>query len=390
MLMVRALWIVVAVLGMPLANASADPGANGNANAALRYWQAFATLPHLTDAEQNKLVSEYRTMPLDAQARALLDKSSYALQMMHRGALLRHCDWGISPDDGIYARLPHGPAARVLAALACLRARLHFEEGRNGAAVSDILDAMAMSRHLSEDGLLILLLVSYNIEHQLIQSLATYLPRLNAPEIQDVRTRLSRLPAGGSAAKSLLMEEKFGLDWLIRTVQETKDQEKLLAQLAPLFMKEGPGRSTPQEHAAKAREFVQACGGSAEGIIRFAEKVRPAYADLARKFNLPPGEFEQAFQDEEKKQASNPVFDLLFPALRKVHQQQARASVRRALALAAIAVQLDGPGAEKKVADPVMGEPFEYVALPDGFQLRSKLNGPDNQPLTITVGRPAK
>jgi hypothetical protein len=238
--------------------------------------------------------------------------------------------------------------------------------------------------------LLIVLLFGYNIEHRMADALAQYLPKLNAKEIQDVKTRLATLPAAGSAAKSLLLEEKFGLDWLIRIVKDTKDQDKLLAQLAPLFMKEGPGRSTPQEQVAKAGEFVKACGGSADGIIRFAEKIRPSYASLASKFDLPPSEFEKEFQNEEKKQAGNPVFELMFPALRKVHQQQSRAHVRRALLSAAIAVQLDGPGAQKNVPDPVIGEPFEYAAFEGGFQLRSKLKGQDNHPLSITIDRGGK
>ncbi|HEV2945772.1 MAG TPA: hypothetical protein VGX70_00255 [Gemmataceae bacterium] len=388
--MLRALCFAITVFVIPLEFASGDPVADPNTNAALSYWQAFATLPHLTDAEQNKLTSECLAMPLDAPTRELVDKADYALQMMHRGAALPQCDWGVSPEDGIYARLPHGPAARVLSSLACLRARIRFEEGRNAPAISDILAGLALGRHVSQDGLLIVLLFGYNIEHRMADALAQYLPKLNAKEIQDVKTRLATLPAAGSAAKSLLIEEKFGLDWLIRIVKDTKDQDKLLAQLAPLFMKEGPGRSTPQEQVAKAGEFVKACGGSADGIIRFAEKIRPSYASLASKFDLPPSEFEKEFQNEEKKQAGNPVFELMFPALRKVHQQQSRAHVRRALLSAAIAVQLDGPGAQKNVPDPVIGEPFEYAAFEGGFQLRSKLKGQDNHPLSITIDRRGK
>src|SRR5713226_7712684 len=322
--MLRALCLAFAVLVMPLSYASGDPVADPNTNAALSYWQAFATLPHLTDAEQNKLTSECLTMPLDAPTREPVDKADYALQMMHRGAALPQCDWGVGSEEGIYARLPHVPAARVLCSLACLRARMRFEEGRNALAVNDILAGMALGRHVSQDGLMIVLLIGYNIEHRMSDTLALYLPKLDAKEIQDVRKRLATLPAGGSAAKSLSIEEKFGLDWLIRTVKDTKDNDKLLAQLSPLFMREGPGRSTPQEQLAKAGEFIQACGGTGDGVVRFAEKARPSYAFMAAKLELPPDEFEKVFQLEEKKQADNPVFQVIFPSLRKIRLQQAR------------------------------------------------------------------
>src|SRR5439155_3890399 len=121
--------------------------------------------PKLTDAEQTKL-NESLTRPLDAHARENVTKAEYALQMMHRGATLRHCDWGISYEDGIYVRLPHLPAARVLSALACLRARMRFEEGQSAEAIDDIVAAMTLGRHVSLDSTFIAILVGYSIEHR--------------------------------------------------------------------------------------------------------------------------------------------------------------------------------------------------------------------------------
>src|SRR5437868_13923656 len=112
--MLRALMLAMIVLVLPAGSASAGAGPDPGANAALKYWQAFATLPKFTDAEQNKLVAGYLTLPLDAQAREIVTKAEYALQMLHHGAALRRCDWGIGSDEGIYARLPHGPGVRML------------------------------------------------------------------------------------------------------------------------------------------------------------------------------------------------------------------------------------------------------------------------------------
>src|SRR5262245_39994597 len=109
--MVRAVCLIVALLGLPLASASADSGPALGANAALKYWQAFAQLPPLTHPEQNKLAAECVTMPLDAHARELVTRSAYALQMMHYGAAVRRCDWGISDEEGINTLLPHADGA---------------------------------------------------------------------------------------------------------------------------------------------------------------------------------------------------------------------------------------------------------------------------------------
>src|SRR6266436_6702991 len=133
--MLRALCLGLTVLLLPPSHASADAPPDLAANAALKYWQAFATLPKFTDAEQTRLNADCLTMPLDAHARQITDQADYALQMMHYGAALPRCEWGTSREEGIHVRLPNGPAARVLSSLACLRARMRFEAGQTTAAI---------------------------------------------------------------------------------------------------------------------------------------------------------------------------------------------------------------------------------------------------------------
>ena len=61
----------------------------------------------------------------------------------------------MSYEDGVFALLPHCPAARVLASLACLRARQRFGAGQTAEAIDDLLSAMTLGRHISVDGSLI-------------------------------------------------------------------------------------------------------------------------------------------------------------------------------------------------------------------------------------------
>jgi hypothetical protein len=86
------------------------------------------------------------------------------------------------------------------------------------------------------------------------------------------------------------------------------------------------------------------------------------------------------------KQAGNPVYKVFFPALAKVRQSKTRSDVYRALFSAALAVQLDGQGALKDYTDPAAGGLFDYAAFEGGFELRSRLMGPDNKPFGLTVG----
>src|SRR5262245_12949635 len=306
--MVRALSLIMTMFWLPLEAASSDARLDPDGNAAQKYWQAFATLPTFTQAEKQK-IDACLTTPLDEPARQMLIKADYALQMLHRGAALRDCDWGISYEDGFFTRLPHTDAARVLSSLACLRGRLRFEASQGAAAIDDLLAAMTLGRHVSRDRSILTGLVAYNIEHRAVEILARYLPSLDAKTLADLRTRLDALPAFGSQATAILTSEKESLNWFIRKVKETKDKESLLAFLSWVGISEGVDRDSGE----KARAFLEACGGTAEGMIKFADDLAPCYDRMAKMFDLPLDDFEKEFKRESIKRAGNPVYQLFFP-----------------------------------------------------------------------------
>jgi hypothetical protein len=182
-------------------------------------------------------------------------------------------------------------------------------------------------------------------------------------------------------------EEKSFLDWFVRTVKKAKDKESLVAALAFVDNQpEGKARASGNE----ARALVESCGGTVEGVLRYSEETRASYRRVATMLALPLDQFEKEFAREAKKQAENPVFKVFFPAMVKVRQAQAVMDVRRALMSAALTVRQDGPDALKNHSDPVLGGPFEYVPFDGGFELRSKLIGRDDKPVTLTIGRRGK
>ena len=85
----------------------------------------------------------------------------------------------------------------MLASLACLRARIRFEDGHNAEAIEDIVDAMTLGRHVSQDGCLITVLFHYVIEHRMSETLALYLPKLDAEMIKASRRVSRRCPRPG-------------------------------------------------------------------------------------------------------------------------------------------------------------------------------------------------
>jgi hypothetical protein len=381
--MLRALCLATMVLLLPLNRSFANAKLGPDGNAALKYWQAFATLPTFNDAE-NKKLAEVLTTPLDDLARKILTDADYSLRMMHHGAAQPRCDWGVSHEEGVFTRLPQANAARVLASLTCLRARMRFEAGQSAEAIDDIVAGMTLGRRVSLSGTNIMLLCGHAIEHRLIDVLALELPKLDARLIPDLNHRLAALPAGMTVAEATASEEKSYLDWFIGIVKKAKDKTSLLAALAFIDL-EPEGK--PGASGDKTRAFVEECGGTVESVLRYSDATRATYRQVAKLLALPIDQFEKEFEIEAKKQASNPVFKVFFPAIVNVRKAQARMDVRRALLSAALAVRQDGPDVLKNHSDPVGGGRFEYVPFDGGFELRSRMIGRDGKPVTLTAGK---
>jgi hypothetical protein len=381
--MLRASCLAMTILLVPTVSGFAGARTDPDGNAALKYWQAFATLPQFSDAE-NKKLAECLTTPLDELARKILADAGYSLQMMHYAAAQPRCDWGVGHEEGIYTRLPQAIAARVLSSLACLRARTRLEAGQGAEAVDDIVAGMILGRHTSLTGTNIMLLSGYAVEHRMIETLALLLPGLDAGTIPDLKKRLAAIPAGMTTAESLATEEQYFLDWFMRTVKKAKDKESLVALLA--FINKEP-EGGPRASGDRARTFVEECGGSVQGVLRRAEETRESYREVAKLLALPMDQFEKEFEREARKRADNAVFRYFFPAVVKVRQAQARMEVRRALLSTALDIRQHGPDALKNHPAPVVGGPFEHVPSDGGFELRSTLKGTDGKPLTLTVGR---
>ncbi|HVS37985.1 MAG TPA: hypothetical protein VMS17_20665 [Gemmataceae bacterium] len=375
--MVKSASFLLGLAALCAAPAAADdkPDADLGANAALKYWQAFSTLPKLDEGFSSQ---DARTAPLDDKTKELVAGAAYSLQEMHYAAALPRCVWGASlEEDGIRTRLPYLQGARNLAALAVLRMRIRFANGQTTDALNDAVDALTMGRHASRDGTLIAVLVGIAVDQLVTDALAEHLPELDKATLKQLSARLDAMPPAQSWADAMWTgEEHAGLDWFIRQVKQTKDKDQLLKLLAEVA--DGPD---------KGKELLDACGGTAEGVLKYAEETRPLYAAVVKKKDLPPDKFEAETEAMLQKEAkSNPIFKLFFPSVSKVHRADARYQARQALRKAAFAILIDGPDAVKAQRDPYGDGPFEYVPFDGGFELRSQLKQQD-KPISLTVGR---
>ena len=246
-----------------------------------------------------------------------------------------------------------------------------------------------MGRQVSHDGSLIGVLFGYSIEGRVSEAIALNLPRLDKETIKKLKMRLDALPEGGNPAVGLRACEEKTLDWFMNKVKSARDQKALVDVITPFALLAANPEGIKKGEQLSGQAMLDQLGGSAAGVLKFAEATRPSYALMAERLTLPLGQFEEEFERESNRHVGNPVFKLFFPAVAKVRHSQARAEVRRALLSAAFAVQLDGPDALNSHADPVAGGPFEYTKFDGGFELRSKFDHQGHPPV-LTVGRREK
>jgi hypothetical protein len=359
------------------------PGGELADNAALRYWPAFQFLPS-GDPNQDRILENWRTAPIDAGATKLLDASTNSLRYLHDGAKQQRCDWGLEYEQGFELLLPHLQKARTLARLAALHARQRIEKGQTAEAADELADVLTLGRHTAPEGITIAVLVRYAIEGIGIETAADVLPRLKPADLDRLAERIDKLPAAAAAKDSVRMELDSGLNWVLKKVRGAKGDKDFVKHVVAML---APPSDTDQTAAMTAA--ITAAGGTPDSVAKAVEETAPFYDQLAEALALPYNQVRPRLDEINKKAQANPIAKAILPNYDKVVDAEARAQCRMAMLKAAIAVQKGGPDKVKDFPDPYGDGPFEYKALPQGFELKSKLQF-RGEPVVLQVGQPPK
>jgi len=352
--------------------ATAQPVHETAPNAALQYWQGFAELP-VMDQAQRDIVEHFATAELNDQATKLIEASSNSLRQLRRGAAINECDWGLNKQDGLMMLLPHLAKARDLARIACLRARLEFQRDDAPAALEDLGDVILFARQTGAGSTLIALLVQDSIEQMAVEVAGDHLISAKGPALERFGQRLAHLPQGGSMRESaVLIERQFGLDWLINQLKNVKPGEDWRGRIGQTFANE-----------AGIQELLKSTKSPEELITRL-EASRPYYEQIPPLLDLPPDEFRSKAKALYAKYANDPWGKMMLPDYSKIYGRQVSAEVRLAMLRAAIAVVESGQDALKNFPDPAGHAPFRYESQGNGFELQSSLTV-DGKPVTLSV-----
>jgi len=373
----RILTFGVLAFASPLTTEAAPPSQRADTpNAALVYWQAFASMPRLMDTKTGERIidaSSYQTIdkPVDDELRKFLEQpaSRYSLHMLHRAAKIEHCEWGLDlAEDGGELLLPHVLNARHLMRLSLLRARDHFEHGRHIQGIDDVIDTMLLARHAGSDGVTVSLLASFSIESTAGLVVAAYLPKMPPESLDLLAKQLAALPAPAVMSRTLA-NEQYLLDWFISRY-ESADPTRRLRLCRNL---------TGSDEEAKTLASAD--------VLKLATELRPLFADIPHLSSLPLDRLETAAKTQvDPKVRSNPLGKVLFPQILAARRGEAVNQCRNLLLVAAVDVARRGPAALKDHRDPFGDGPFAYAAYDGGFELTSRLEFLPHKPIGLRAG----
>lgn len=252
-------------------------------NAAPVYWQAFAALPDRPAAKEGPGFE------------AWLKESERALQLLHTAAAKDGCDWNLDLSKGPELELSHLSKARALASAALARASRRAAGDAEG-AISDLVDALRLSRHLGTDPVLICQLVRGALEKQGLEQIEQMRPKLTSAQASRLAEVLASLRPAPTLAECVRVESATFLTWL--------------------RVRLGAGD-------VSAIQTLGAAGGPLDGmppdaLLKMLKDVEADYAELARMSELPQDQFVAAYEPWEEKlkadRAKRPLSSVMMPA----------------------------------------------------------------------------
>jgi hypothetical protein len=347
-------------------------------NAAVQYLRADVALHQAYPLPPQAWVKLEQALeePLSAEDEKLVTAASEALTEFQHGAKSKLCDWQINADDGPFANTSHRGAVRELVAVSALRARMRLRDGDHNGAVTDLLAAYSAARHLSLDGSIASVLISYKLEREVTAVLQNVIVMLSPAELETLESGLAALPQG-STMQNAIAAEKVKRNDLVGIIGDAHTRDELISHMAeiPYLAKD----------RAKAQEVVDGCGGSLAGVMSCIDKQSAFYEKWTANFGLPPETFQQQYDpDYAKASIGNPILERFTPMLSRFRWAEAYNDTRRALLHAAVAVQQGGTKELSRYPDPSNGRPFSYTQLANGFVLESALKE-NGRPISLSV-----
>jgi hypothetical protein len=254
--------------------------------------------------------------------------------------------------------------------------------------VDRLAAALAMSRHLSSDAVLISILIQIANEDVVLTCIADNFHLFGDTTLRDLWTKLNSLPPRVSVAQAIPTEKTAFLDWLDHKLRDFRAEHPGKEKEAITYFRNLMRSLDPEaQNPDLVDDIIEASGGSIAGVLDYIAKTGTRYEEAKALMALPYAQFRQqapAF-DNATRTSENPLISTLFPALAKAAYKEFRVQAHWEMLRAAIEFRLRGEAGLKGVVDPFGSGPFTFQQSNDGFELRSSLDNGASGTLKLPV-----
>ncbi|WP_406693534.1 hypothetical protein V5E97_21110 [Singulisphaera sp. Ch08] len=349
------------------------------ANAALTYRKMFAWAEGLLSEDVDWL-RESATIAIDnPRAVAMVQAASSALEAMREAASIRQCRWEnevLSPDD--LDKEPLKPASLLsVIRVTCLSARRHTRMGQGLEALNELFAGLTLAHRVGTGGVLIARILEGGSEGHLFRTLGRLLPRWDHATLDDLSRRLEVLAPPEPASATIGPESRFILGSIrgkLRTTRPRIDDEE--------WTNIGFGKE-------ETEALKRLTGGDRDKLLAHLETTGPAFAELARRLDLPRPGYRAALDEFAKsEQSTQPIVAALVAnASGNIHVVD-RMIALRSLIKAALVLLRQGQPAFRKHLDPFGKGPFGLTRRGQVDLIRSALSDESRQEVSLEIGGP--
>ena len=264
-------------------------------NAADLYRKAFGWAEGLRPEESEQLRKAATGTIDDRRVSALIQQASPVLEAIREAAAIDQCRWGteaVTTDDLGKGHL-NASSVNVIR-VACLSARRHAKSGKGRDALDDVFAGLTLAHRVGTGGFLIARVLECGGEIPAFQTLGRILPGLERAALDDLSRRLAVLPPPEPASAAIGPESRFILGSL---------RIKLMAMGPVVEGTEWAGLGLDEEEAATLKRLT---GGDRAKLLAHLEATAPAFAELARRLDLPRPGCRPALDEFAKAEQINP------------------------------------------------------------------------------------
>jgi hypothetical protein len=312
----------------------------------------------------------------DPNVFALIEWARPALEAIREAATLDRCDWGkeIVTSDDLGADHLDACGVNVISA-ACLSARRHSELGRGRDALDNVFAGLTLAHRVGTGGCLFARVLECGGEIQAFQTLGRILPRLKRADLDDLARRLDALPAPEPASAAIGPESRFIM---------AEYRAKLTAIGPTLGDAEFTELGFNDEDTATLKQLT---GGDREKLLSHLEATGPAFAELARRLDLPrPGCWAALDDFAKAERTRHPIAAALVEHALGIRHVVDRMRAVRSILRAGLVLVRDGEPAFRAKSDPFRTGAFGLERRGKGYLIRSALNDPGRPEVSLEIG----